>query len=517
MKTSKPLVQLIPDILSHIEQWKPNLEFNFRLYKLMEGQIRKEIEDSLAKELISKAAYNRCIQRIPSLNILKRTTDKLSKVYVEAPKRKAQDEMDNELITILSKETNINVIMDVANKFYNGLFSFALEPYIEEDKHKIRVLSPHQFLVYSDSKTDKSKHTVFIKLLGTRVSTVVPFNGPTKDGSRQDTEQRPELVDIFALYSDTEFMIIDSSGSVRKDIMQEMNINSTRNEFGRIPFVYGKRTVTELMPYPNQPGFDFSILIPKLLTDLNYSAQFCSHSITWTKNVKLNNQEYAPDAVIDLGDTESDGADPEIGTITPTVDVQNQLSLIEFQFAAHLDSLGIKANTNGSLSNGRDASGIAKAIDEGDVSSEKKTQTNYFSAIENDLWSLLSDMQNVWTGRDGVKERRVFSSSFKDTFAVEFCEVKILKSFAQKVEEVKGLRDLKLATRAQAIKMLHPDWSKQEVDAWISELNEEAEEQAEMMMEAMSLQPERQSDGTFNEGNQQGAKQTPESRPNEVE
>lgn len=517
MKTSRPLAELVPDIIRHVQEWKPNMEFNFRLYKMLEGQIRKEIEDSLAKELISKAAYNRCIQRIPSLNILERTANKLSKIYIEPASRKADDETDSEIMAEIEKEANVDAVLNVANKFYNSLFSFALEPYIEDGLHKVRLLAPHQFLVYSDSHTDKAKMTVFIKLLGTRVKNSVQH--ATNDGTRQDTQNRPTLVDIMALYSDTEFMIIDSDGEHRQDIMLELGITGGRNPFGRIPFVYGKRTLTELIPYPNQPGFDFSVLIPKLLTDLNYAAQFCSHSITWTKNVKLNNQELNPDAIVDLGDSDADGgADPEIGTINPTVDVPNQLSLIEFQFNAYLDSLGIKAKTNGSLANGRDASGIAKAIDEGDVSSETKSQANnVFYCIEYELWSLMADMQRVWTKREGVVEKRVFTEEFKKTFSVEFCEIKILKSFSQTVEEVKTLRELKLATRAQAIRMLYPEWTDKQVDAWIKDLDTEAEENMDALMKGMeSMNPETKGDGTFAEGNQKGANQTPESRPNQV-
>lgn len=519
MKTSKPLAELVPDILRHVQEWKPNMEFNFRLYKMLEGQIRKEIEDSLSKELISRAAYNRCVQRIPSLNILERTANKLSKIYIEAPRRKTDDETDQEVLAEIEKESNVDAVLNLANKFYNSLFSFALEPFIEEGLHKVRILAPHQFLVYSDSKTDKAKMTVFIKLLGSRVKNVSTNSQATNDGTRQDTQSRPTIVDIMALYSDTEFMVIDSDGDIRDDIMQEMGITSTLNPFGRIPFVYGKRSLTELIPYPNQPGFDFSVLIPKLLTDLNYAAQFCSHSITWTKNVKLNNQELNPDAIVDLGDSDADGnGDPEIGVITPTVDVSNQLSLIEFQFSAYLDSLGIKAKTNGTLANGRDASGIAKAIDEGDVSSEVKNQANnVFYCIEKELWSLIADMQRVWTSREGVVEKRVFSEDFKKTFSVEFCEIKILKSFAQVVEEVKTLRELKLATRAQAIKLLYPEWSDKQVEAWIKDLDKEVEDNAAALMAGMeSMNAETKSNGQFNEGNQQGGKQTPESRPNQV-
>ena len=515
MKTSQPLVKLVPEIVSHVQLWKANLEFNFRMYKLLEGQIKKEIEDSLRVELISSAGFNRAIMRIPPINILKRTTNKLSKLYVEPPRRKAANDTDLELVMKFSKEACLDVIMDTANKFYNGMYSFALEPHIEGSEHKVRVLSPHQFMVYSDSKTDPSKHTVFIKLLGQRMK---HFDNPvtTKSGYRQDNERRPELVDILGLYSDDEFLVIDTSGDVRKDIMDEMGITTTSNPFGRIPFVYGKKTVTELMPYPNQPGLDFSVLIPKLLTDLNYAAQFASHSITWVKNVAEGGiKEYAPDAIINLGDGDADSS-PEIGTLTPTVDVDQQLKLIEFQFNAHLDSLGIKTNASGALSNGRDSSGIAKAIDEGDVSAEKKNQMAYFKKVEQELWSLISDMQRVWTNRRGLEDRRVFSATFKDDFNVEYSEVKPMKSFKQKIEEIQLLRDQKLITKRQALKSLHPEWTDKEVDEWIAELDKEQEEAMEAMMEmAIPQGAERKADGTFNDDNQAGSEQTVESRPNE--
>ena len=517
MKTSKPLVELIPQIIEHVQRWKPNMEFNFRMYKLMEGQIKKEIENSLRDELISNAAFSRAIMRIPPINILKRTTDKLSKLYVEPPRRKAENDTDEELVSKFSKEACLDVMMDTANKFYNGMYSFALEPHIEDGEHKVRVLSPHQFLVFSDSKTDPSKHTVFIKLLGQR-----EIRNPvvSKDGERQDTNRRPEIVDILGLYTDTEFLVIDSNGSRREDIMRDMGLTNTSNPFGRIPFVYGKRTVVELMPFPNQPGLDFSVLIPKLLTDLNYAAQFSSHSITWTKNVAEGGvKEYAPDAILNLGDSDGDGNSPEIGIITPTVDIDQQLKLIEFQFSAHLDSLGIKANASGALSNGRDSSGIAKAIDEGDTSAEKKNQMSYFKKIETELWSLVSDMQRVWTGRSDLTERRVFSTEFKDDFAIEFSEVKVGKSFKQKIEEVQLLRDQKLISRRQALRSLHPEWTEGELDQWLEELDEENQEAMEAMMQAMPGVggAEQAADGTFNEGNQIGGNQTPESRPNEDE
>ena len=81
--TQKPLLDLIPDILVHIRKHEETLQYNLRLYRVLEGQIRAEIESSMRKEIISPPALRRALQRVPTINILKKTVDKLSKVYAE--------------------------------------------------------------------------------------------------------------------------------------------------------------------------------------------------------------------------------------------------------------------------------------------------------------------------------------------------------------------------------------------------------------------------------------------------
>ena len=48
--TQKPLLDLIPDILVHIRKHEETLQYNLRLYRVLEGQIRAEIESSMRKD-----------------------------------------------------------------------------------------------------------------------------------------------------------------------------------------------------------------------------------------------------------------------------------------------------------------------------------------------------------------------------------------------------------------------------------------------------------------------------------
>jgi hypothetical protein len=513
MSTQKPLKEIMPDIIAHYNSYIDYIETNKRLYYIWQGQLREEVETSLRKEILSTSAFNRAIQRIPSINIIKKSVDKLSKVYIENPVRMADNETDREVMHQIAKFADLNNVMRVANEFYNLHGMFAIEPFIEEGVQSFRVLGGHQFLPYSDDPVNPMRPSVMIKILGNE-QIINPANQFDDAGRKQSNEDDIRMVTVLALYSDDEFMIIDTGGNIRVDKMREQGVNSTKNPFKTIPFIYGNRSKTELVPFPNKEGLDMSILIPKLYTDLNYAAQFMSHSIIWFKNADLSNQEINPDAMVDLGERTEENGDPEIGTIEPTVDIPNILSMISNQLDMYFASIGIKTSTSASMGNGQEASGVAKSIEEGDTTSERKRQLEFFSNLEMKMWNLISAMESVWAA-SGIltKERRKFSEQFVESFRIIYAEMKPLKTFKQKIEEIQLLRDQKLISKKQSIRVLYPDMTDKQVDDWLTELTDEGEEELEaMMMGAPMAGPERTAAGTFNEGNQASAEQNPDKR-----
>jgi hypothetical protein len=467
--TQKPLSELIPAILNHYRTHEGHLEFNHKLYRILEGQLREEVEKSLAREVFSQSALRRIKERIPPVNVLRRTADKLSKVYFEPPLRRALKDTDQAILDRVVELSEANSVLALANFTYNAMRSFALEPYLDNGKQKIRVLSPHQFLAFSDDPADHLKMTVFIKLLGSEFKTI-----SQRFDERGNEVQKEEIrqVSILALYSADEFMIIDTTGAVRVDKMAEMGVYTTVNPFGRIPFVYRSKSKFELVPYPNQEGYDISVLIPKLLADLNYAAQFMSHSIIWTKNANLEGQELNPDAVVNLGDSTMDGQNPEIGAITPSVDIANVLNMIEFELNNYFNSVGIKSAQTGRMTNGRDASGIAKALDESDISTERKIQVEMFRSAEKELWSLVADMQDIWANEASLIEPRRFSSDFADHLNVVFGEMKLNKSTRQLIEEAEMLVRLGIMSKRQALKSIYPQMTDEQANKWLEELGD---------------------------------------------
>jgi hypothetical protein len=305
MATQKPLIQLIPDILDHYDRYVDYLETNRRLYEIFKGQVREEIEKSLQREIISPSAFRRICERIPPINILRKSVNKLSKVYIENPIRLADSVSDRDIMMSIAKSTDLDNQMMVANQFLNLHKMFAVEPFVQDGEQMVRILGGHQFLPFSDNPSNPMEMTVFIKLMGNETQDV--GQAFDESGKKISEEEQIRRVTILALYSDDEFTIIDTGGAVRRDKMREMGIpisneaTSVPNVFNRIPIYYGNKSKSELIPFPNQEGLDMSILVPKLFADLNYSAQFMSHSIIWTKNTDISGQEINPDAVVNLG------------------------------------------------------------------------------------------------------------------------------------------------------------------------------------------------------------------------
>ena len=498
MKTQKSLIDLVPDIVQQFERLRDQMQFELELYKMHEGQIKKKVEESLKAEMFSTSAYNRAIQRIPSINIPKKVTDKLSKVYAQAPIRFANKSLD--LIEEFADMLHLNAKMGHSNKASNLNRRCAIEPYVEDHKQMVRVLNAHQFFVFSDSPTSPNKMTVFCKLLGREEKHIQRTTD--QHGRRVTNEDDIVLVDIIALYSDTEILVIDSGGTIREDKMQQMKL-PRKNPFGVIPFVYINTSETELIPFPNQTAFDMAILIPKLLTDLNYSAQFLSHSVIWTRNTNLTGAEINPDAIVDLGDTEVDGGVPEMGTIEPKTDIDGVLKLTVFELSAYMSTEGLKSGSVGQVEASGASSGIAKIIDESDATEARKSQTELFRMVEPEFWHKFSKMQDVWSKSGIVKKKETFDPDFEDTFSIKFAEIKPLESEKEKYEKMKVAREMKLITKRQALKEIYPNLPSDQLDKRLKELEEELKEEKDEMM-SMGLTPgfsqlDRQQEGVSDE------------------
>ncbi len=471
MPTQRPLRDMMPDILAHIRRHTEYLRYNNRLMLVHEGQLREEIETSMRTEL-SPASYAKAIKRVPSINLLIRIIDKLSRVYSEPVLRSTEKEQDAELLDFYTDETCLNERMASANRLLNLHKCVAIEPYIHQGKPRIRVVPAHQFLVFSDDTKDPTFPTVYIKIMG-RENKHVQF--VDVNGRKTDRDEIRE-VEIYYLYSDDEILIVDSEGAVRDDKMAELELNGV-NPLGLIPAVYVNRSDFRLVPVPDTDTLENTILIPKLLADLNYAVQFQSHSVMIAVDLVMPaNPVLAPDTVWEM---KSDGESKQgrMDMVKPNVDIEQVLMLVQSTLAIWLESRNIKAGTFGQIQPSNAASGIAKLIDEADATQDRKAQCGRFHDAEVALWDLLAKMHKYWVETGELEtEKKLFSDDFE--VSIRFPDQKPIMTDKDKIEEARLMIDAGLMTQRQAIQKLYPYFTEKEITKWMEELEQKKADDA---------------------------------------
>jgi hypothetical protein len=466
MPTQKPLKDMIPELMQYVKDHAEYLEYNNRLFLVHEGQLRPEIEKSLAQELSPKA-YAKAIRRIPSINLLVRIIDKLSRVYAEPAERRTVNKIDQELLDEYQDWLDINTIMAEANKMLNLHKCCALEPYIEDGQPRLRVLPANQFLMYSDDPINPLRPTVAIKFMGKMEKNL---SYTTNDGEMLH-KQGPRDVEIMYLYSDEEFLIVDSEGMILDSKMSELEQDGT-NPVETIPMIYINRSRHRLVPVPDTDTLDNTILIPKLLADLNYAVQFQSHSVIATTDLETPaDVAWGPDVVLDLKSTGEGGKSGSVQVIKPEVDIEQVLNLIESTLSIWLESRNIKAGSIGQTTAEAASSGIAKIIDQSDATQDRAIQMQFFKKAEKDLWKLVSKMQAFWSKAKLVEDLRTFSDEFSPE--VRFAEMKPIQTEKEKIETVIMHRSAGLMTRKMALKRLEPELTEVELEQRVKELNDE--------------------------------------------
>lgn len=459
-------------IIAHAQdvQTHNNCE-NKELLQIYEGNLKEFVEDAMLKEF-KGSTFERAKHRIAPINIFKRLVDKLAKVYTQGVIRTSQNTTDQQLINDYELMLDLDNQMGWSDTVFNAIRSCAFEPYLDDEGFpRLRILAPHQFTVWSDNRVDPTQETVFIKFFGTADSV---------DGVN-DNDEDCISVNIYALYNDMEFMIVDSQLNERPDLLPESPNDAddkTPEErglhgFGRIPFIYQKSTRTQLVPDPNIDDKAMAILIPILLTDLNYASKYLSYGIKYGIDIDGSNLEGNPDSMWIVNSKEGDNKKPQIGILAPAVEISEVLKLIGNTISMWLESKSIKSGTTGEAE--MSISGIAKLIDNADVTDVRKENAIIFKATEEmGLWPLLGVMHNRWADDDLLNDK-VNTSRFSDDFMINinFGDMTPVTDPREKREDLKFRIDNKLTTLERAIREANPDMEVEEQDKLIAEIKAE--------------------------------------------
>jgi hypothetical protein len=463
---------LQPELLNDLRTSDVRRSVTRRIHLIYEESIEPEVKRSLRLETSKDRKYQQLISRIPDINMIKKVTDKLAKVYNKPAVRKVKTgtATDQELVDYYSSALSLDHKLNIANKILEWGRMCALELYLDSKtgKPKMRVLAPYQVRAYSNDPDDPMSVTAVTKIMGQKTI-------------RSDLGG-PKTVNIYHTFTDDEFMIWN----------EEEIVSIEPNPIGKIPFIWLNKSEFLLNSYAPESDINSAVLIPKSYADIYYAMAYSAHSVWAAIDLVLPEKlDHDPGAIMDLK-TDTDGMDGlkqgRLETVKPSIDIAGSLELIKQTVFDMLESRGIKPPQTTSSLERPNAS--AALIENADASSYIIQSCAYFQRVEESLWELIRHMHNnLWMNTDnGIEVKKNFSATVK--LDVVFAEVKPIEVTGTQLDNLKKQMDMGLMSRKQALAERYPHFTEAQLDAWLAEAESEAEADAQKEAEiAANSQP----------------------------
>lgn len=479
-----PLKDRIPYITEYLRKFEYQEVYEKKLLDVYTGMLQPYVQEALAREIKDPIALRIAIERIAPINICTKIINKLGRTYAEQVERTLENEnpKDEELMNYYIDELKLDVQLSRADKLLELHKYVTLEPFWNDGCAKIRVVPADRHKWLSDDESDPTRPTMWIKYMGTR-QVITQTTNP--DGVMYNKAQ--DIIKNYTqyyIYTADEFVIVDIDGAggdyqIRNDLLESYGVINYVNPYGVVPAIMVKKQDFNLIPYPDTDLFQGTILISKIFTDLNYSCQFNSHSTYYGIDVEASNLNSNPDAFITLQTVEGENKHPQIGVLTPKMDVAGGCQLAEVQLGLILQMRGIRPGASGKPYESQSISGIAKMIDEMDTTVARQESQTLWADVEHELWELIKILHNTdWVNREGQE----YSYGFTDMFevSVNFMLPEPNLSEADKIVNIKGLMDLKLMSRPQALRRVYPDYSEKQIEELLLEIDSESKPEEEL-------------------------------------
>jgi len=442
----------IPVLVGHAKELDPVLRHNRILFDIFEGDLlRYVLED--ARRQLSPQSFAQFQFRVSPINILKRFVDKLSKIYQQNPTRRPVDgrENDFELLNWYEESFRIDKNLNISNEFYNLFKNNLFQVFLNKGVPSLRAIPSDRFLVFSDDIVDPTNPTHVMLMFEVK-------------------DEKGENAIIFHVYTDEEFIIVDSEGKIMAQEMEMMG-NEGVNPIGKLPFVYTNQSTNLLIPKPDSDTLTMTKLIPLLLSDLNFGQMFATNGIIYGINVTEEKLEKSPNSFWRL---KSDNPDekPEIGTIKPEMDILGALQLVQSELAFWLQSKGIRPGAVGSITTENFASGISKMVDEMDTAESRMKQVDVYKEAEQDLWDLvINHAHPYWLDTGEIDQSLSWTPGV--TIQTNFAEQIPMIRRGEVIEDLAKEMENGFISRQRAIKKLNPQMSDEEIDELLEEIQGE--------------------------------------------
>ena len=459
----KPLSDRINGILGQIEDLSTFYQHNEDILDIYEGNLLPYIEELMCETLDNKY-YSQIKHRILPINFTQKIVDKLAKSYSDSPLRMCDDQ---EFVDFYVEKGAIDSAMMLGEEYSYLNRGYALKPKITNaGKIKIDTIPYDKFLVIADDASDKTMPTVFVEFMGETERSIV------------DEQGRAQVLNLdwYVAYTDKEIIAFDAQGTQMPEITEKINHT---NPIGAIPFVYGNRSVSNIVPKQDTDFLKLSKILPLMLSDINGAIMFQCFTLIYGIDVEFKDAKLNPNAIWELESKKGTDKTGSIGTLQPTVDSDKAMDFFKNILAMWLDSKGIDAGSVTSMDSSNIASGLSKAMDEMDTTEARKKSITYLQNEEKELFVLLAKLNNYWVKipeAKNLKLKTVNIEKIEESITIEFKEPMIKLDYTTEIGNSVTMLQNGLSYREKEIKRLHPYASEEEINQIFNEYGTERTE-----------------------------------------
>jgi len=430
-----------------VRSYSQYLTHNKDLLAILDGDLLPYVDKALQCQL-SPQSYSQAKHRVMPINIFPKVIDKLTNIYQTKVLREVEGgtDLDAELVSWYEQELRLNAKMNSANELFNACRGTLLYPYVYDGKPYLRAIDNDKFIVLAQNPALPSTPTDVIILAG----------------KKNDK-------DVYWVFDDYSFAVYVDDELDRME-MRRLGNQEGINPFGRLPFVWVNSSDRRIMPIQDSSVMSVLVTLPVMLSDLNLAAMFQTFSMLYTIDADDKDIKFAPNAILSFKSDLASETKPEIGQIKPQVDIDQVIGLVQSELSMWLGTKGIRPGTVGQLNAENVSSGIAKVIDEMDTFEAREKQTTVFKHAEAEFWDLLLNyMHPYWVATGQIENRQLFTSSARvvTNFSVQLPA----QRRGELVADLKAEVEAGFNTRENAIKMLNPELSEEEVNELIDEIN----------------------------------------------
>jgi len=455
--------------------------------KFLIESIRREFSESAVKEM-----------RLVPLNLLKIIVQKIARVYSRPPTRKATNPSDQQLVDYYVNDLRMNELMQKANRYYVLASNTALyvRPKInpmdpESNKLAFNVVPSYLYSVIPNH-IDRTEIDSYIFSAFVAEGMIAPDEGLTPATGRQGYSASPgyktdrDIVDSreksmsqnaeqYLFWTKDWHVTTDSTGSPLMDTSQ--GEEQFINPIGRLPVVgLQKDRDNEAWATDNEGTVSICMTIASAWSDLVTIAKHAGFNIcSIISEEEPTKLTIGVNRGIHLKPTQT-APNPSISFVSQNPPLAEYEGIVTTLAKLVLMTSNVEPGSVNASQAQSFTSGFHQLLAMSDALEAIKADQPVMRRAEEDVWDVVKKFHNWMFDSNLLNSKSRKLGRFTDDFSVsiQYAEIKPIESEQDRLARVKQLFELGLATKRDAMQILHPEMSEEDIDLKLLEITQES-------------------------------------------